>query len=288
MDLVRSRRTRHSHAVLALVRDDLLNSELHNEAYRYISIDDIRKGAEKWGYDVAEFWLGKNDLKPERLNEILLARGIEGILISPQSIGSFSANLDYSCFASVTFGYGLSTPQIDRASTNMMDGILTAMRVLEKRGYQRIGVAVTQWVNTRADHTYSGAVLHYQQGKAKSQRVPFFLLPHDELELNKKKFCEWVKRYKPDAIITFYKPVVGWLREQLGLRIPQDIGLVAHDWDPGMTEFAGIDHRREYVAAAAVDMLARQLQHNEHGIPEVARQILIPPRFVDGPSIREA
>jgi LacI family transcriptional regulator len=53
-----------------------------------------------------------------------------------------------------------------------------------------------------------------------------------------------------------------------------------------MTDFAGIHHRRAQVAAAAVDLVATQLMHNEHGVPEVPRQVLIPPLWVEGPSIR--
>jgi LacI family transcriptional regulator len=37
-----------------------------------------------------------------------------------------------------------------------------------------------------------------------------------------------------------------------------------------------------------VDLVATQLVQNERGVPEVTRQILISPRFVDGPSIRGA
>ncbi len=53
-----------------------------------------------------------------------------------------------------------------------------------------------------------------------------------------------------------------------------------------MTGFAGINHRREHVAAAAVDLVVAQLLQNEFGVPEAPRQILIPPVWVDGPSVR--
>ncbi|MBX7124022.1 MAG: hypothetical protein K1X42_18000 [Opitutaceae bacterium] len=72
----------------------------------------------------------------------------------------------------------------------------------------------------------------------------------------------------------------------VGLRIPDDVGLVVHDWTERMAGFAGIYHRRPHVAAAAVDMVVTQLMHNEHGIPEVPREILIPPAWIEGASIR--
>jgi LacI family transcriptional regulator len=53
-----------------------------------------------------------------------------------------------------------------------------------------------------------------------------------------------------------------------------------------MGAFAGIFQRRNHVAAAAVDLVATQLVHHERGVPEVPRQILIPPVWEEGPSVR--
>jgi LacI family transcriptional regulator len=53
-----------------------------------------------------------------------------------------------------------------------------------------------------------------------------------------------------------------------------------------MHGFAGIFQRRDHIAVAAVDLVATQLLHHERGVPEVPRQILIPPAWVEGPSIR--
>jgi LacI family transcriptional regulator len=52
-----------------------------------------------------------------------------------------------------------------------------------------------------------------------------------------------------------------------------------------MKAYAGIDHRRDQIAGAAVDLIATQLLHHEFGIPAVPRQILISPEWVDGASV---
>jgi LacI family transcriptional regulator len=251
-------------------------------------VEDVRARARRHGYEVEEFWLGRGGFRPGRVQQILEARGVEGVLVSVQSSRKFGAELDYSKFAAATFGYGLTEPALHRASTNMMHGILGAMQELEARGYRRIGVAISEWVNARADHTCSGAVLHYQQGVPARRRVPLLLFPHNALERDEAAFCRWVRRWRPDALISFHGVVPAWLNDVLKLRIPGDIGLVVHDWVDGMAGWAGIDHCRKHVAAAAVDLVASQLVQNERGVPEVTRQILISPRFVDGPSIRGA
>ncbi len=285
MTIVRSAKGRRIHAVIGVVRDDIPDDELHDRAYQYVSIADIRARADQHGYHAEEFFLGRDGVMPARLGGILRARGIEGIIVSPQSSRIIGTQLDYAPFAAATFGYGLPSPALHRASTNMTQGILHATEQLHRRGYRRIGIAITQWIDARADHTYSGALLHYQQTVAPRDRVPLLLLP-DQLAGGAKAFCTWMRRHRPDVVISFDSYVPDWLTGQLGLRIPADIGLVVHDWIERMTGLAGIHHRRAHVAAAAVDLVATQLMHNEHGVPDVPRQILIPPAWIEGASLR--
>ena len=73
--------------------------------------------------------------------------------------------------AAVTFGNAMSTPALHMCAGNMTLGIHTAAEQLHARGYRRIGLAVTQWVDARSDHTYSGAMLTYQQQTAPRDRA---------------------------------------------------------------------------------------------------------------------
>lgn len=285
MSLVRSRKPQRFRAVIAMVRETAARDELHDPAYQYVPLEDVRRRAERYGYQTEEFWLGRDGMTPARLSDVLHARGIEGILISPQSSRMLCSQLDYSRFAAATFGYGLREPSLHRSAGNMTLGIQTAAGELSARGYQRIGLAVTQWVDDRAQSAYSGAMLHFQQGLPPEQRVPVLLFPHNDLSRGANAFLTWMTKHKPDALITFDTHVPSWLK-RLQLRIPEDIGLVVHDWTSKMKSFAGIHQRRDHVAAAAVDLVAMQLAQNERGVPEVPRQILIPAGWVDGLSIR--
>ena len=285
MTVVRSRKTPRLRAVIAVVREDLPQDELHAPNYQYVALRHIRRRAEQHGYHAEEFWLGRDGLGPERLGAILQARGIEGLIVSPQSSRMLCAKLDYSPFASVTFGYGLQHPSLHRCAGNMTVGIQQAVAHLLARGYERIGLAITQWVDTRAQYAYSGAMLQVHQSMPRRRRVPLLLFPHNDLSRGAGAFRTWIKRHRPDALISFDTHVPDWLR-QMGLRIPEDIGLVVHDWAESMPGFAGIYQRRDHIAVAAVDLIATQLLHHERGVPDVPRQILIPPAWVEGPSIR--
>ena len=285
MSVVRSRKGSRLRAVIAVVREDSPQDELHAPNYQYVSIRDIRRRAEQHGYHAEEFWLGRDGLGPERLGDILHARGIEGLIVSPQSSRMLCAELNYSRFAAVTFGYGLTNPSLHRVAGNMTVGIQLAVAQLLARGYQRIGLAITQWVDARAQRAYSGAMLQVQQAMPRRHRVPILLFPHNEVSRGADVFRKWIKAERPDALISFDRYVPDWL-QQLGLSIPDDIGLVVHDWAESMRGLAGIFQRRDHIAVAAVDLVATQLLHHECGVPEVPRQILIPPAWIEGASIR--
>lgn len=287
MSLVRSRKTPRMRAVLAVIREDQPQDELHSSAYQYVPLADIRGRAEQHGYHVEEFWLGRNGLTPERLAGILRARGIEGIIVSPQSSQMLCAQMDYAPFAAATFGYGLRQPSLHRAAGNMTLGVHLATTQLGARGYERIGLAITRWIDERAEHAYTGAMLRFQQALPRSQRIPLLLFPTNDPAQGASAFEKWMNAHQPDALISFDTHVPTWLRN-LGFRMPRDIGLVVHDWTAHMSGFAGIYQRRDHVARAAVDLVATQLLHHEYGVPEVPRQILIPPVWVDGPSVRAA
>lgn len=285
MELVRGHRAKKVRATLALIRDESADRSPHETGCNYVRLDDVKARAAQYGYEVQEFFPARSGFSPKRLKRILETRGIRGVLVSVGAAESFGARFDYAGFAAATFGFGLTNPPLHRAGTNMTQGILAAVERLNARGYRRIGLAVSPWVDARSGHTYSGAWLHCQQAVPARRRVPLLLFPHVELEKNEARFGRWMQEHGPDVVISFHRAVPGWLA-RLGLRAPEDVGFVVHDWTPDMAGFAGINHRRDHVGAAAVDLVVTQLQHNEHGVPAVPRQILIPPEFVEGDGIR--
>ncbi len=284
MTQLQERRRTRDRETIAVIREAETGSDLPSPTYQYVPFAAIRDRAERYGFRVEEFWLGLGGMTPARMDQILDARGIRGVIASPQSASMPVRELDFSRLAAATFGYGLQSPSLHRSAGNMTLAMRLAIAALEGRGYRRIGLALSQWVEARAENAYTATVLHYQSGIPAKRRVPPFQFPGDDLPSGKERFLKWLNRHRPDALITFDQEVPGWLAET-GLKIPGDIALAVHDWTDRMPEFAGINHRREHVAAAAVDLVVAQLLQNECGIPEAPRQILIPPVWVDGPSV---
>ena len=285
MEAVRARKKLGLKATIAVIREHVPEDDLLSPSYQYVPVEDIRKRAQGYGYGVEEFWLGKNGLTPKKLDKVLHARGIEGVIVSPQSTQLPCSKLDFAPFASVTFGYAMREPALHMCAGNMTLGIQTAADQLTARGYRRIGVAVTRWIVNRSQFGYSGGLFHFQESLPPDERVPLLLLPHNDIGRNFEAFADWMQAHQPDVVISFDTHVPDWLK-RLGRCIPEEIGFVAHDWTSKMRGYAGINQRRDHLAAAAVDLVVTQLSQHEHGVPAVARQIMIPPQWMDGPSVR--
>lgn len=285
MQRVRSRKTVKFRSVIAVIREWVPDDGLLSPSYQYVPLEPIRERARGHGYEVEEFWLGRDGLTPKKLGKVLHARGIEAVIVSPQSNRLLCAEVDYTPFAAVTFGYAMREPALHMCAGNMTLGIQTAAEELSALGYRRIGVAVTQWIVNRSQFGYSGGFFHFQQSLPDADRIPMLLLPHNHIERGFAAFAKWMKENEPDVLISFDTHVPDWL-QKLGLRIPEDIGFVVHDWTPAMTGWAGIYQRRDHLAASAVDLIVTQLSQHERGVPTVPRQIMIPPLWVPGASVR--
>lgn len=285
MSMVRGRKRVRIRSVLGVIREFVPSDGLLSRSYQYVPLEFIKKRARGFGYDVDEFWLGRDGLSPERLQEVLQARGIEGVLVSPQSEQIPCSRIDYARFASATFGYVMREPALHMCAGNMFLGVQIAAGELMRRGYQRIGLAINRWIDDRSQNGYSGGLFHFQQRLPAEDRVPLLLLSDNKVGRGFAAFSTWMRSHRPDALISFDTFVPQWLK-RMGMEAPRDIGFVVHDWTPEMKGWAGIYQRRDHLAASAVDMVVAQLTQNEKGVPSVPRQIMIPPEWVDGPSVR--
>jgi LacI family transcriptional regulator len=193
------------------------------------------------------------------------------------------AEIDFTSFSAVSFGYAMTTPALHMAGGNVMGGMLLAFESLRALGYRRIGVALTRWVVGRSQSAFTGGLFSLHQNIMEKDRIPFLELPH-ELEQGEEVFCSWVRRHSPDVVISMDTHAPTWIKG-MGLCMPEDVAFVSYDWAPSMSGIAGIDQRRSQVAAAAVDLLAVQMSRFERGVPVVPRQVLIPSAWVDGDSV---
>ena len=90
--------------------------------------------ADKLGYVLKEFTMdGKVSLK--RLEEILIARGIKGIMLPPHPVDFNFEGFDWNKFSFIKFGYSITNPRGHIVSPHQSYNTFLAFEKIHERGY---------------------------------------------------------------------------------------------------------------------------------------------------------
>jgi LacI family transcriptional regulator len=243
--------------------------------------DGAKARAEALGYTLEEWWARKPGLTDQRFNQILFNRNIHGLLVAPLPAGGSTLSIDWPKFAVATIAFSLASPLIHRASNDQYHSILMAIEHLRARGYRRIGLAITDEQDIRVQRKWSAGYLVYQHNLKPAERVPHLLVNGPFA----RAFSEWFSSQKPDAVLTQEAHCPQYLRE-LGVRVPEDVGVAQLALTEGDTGFAGINQNGQLVGASAIDLVDAQLRRNERGIPAAAKTLLIQGRWIEGPTVK--
>lgn len=238
------------------------------------ALSDFRLSAEaradELGYGTEEFWLHEPGRTPRRLAQMLVARGIRGLLVGSTGRHGSVVEFPWAKFAAVTVGYSVETPALHRVVTHHYRNTRLALRRVAEAGYSKIGFAADREAEPAMENLHLAAFLAYQQDVAAKERVPPLLITREETEAVRR----WFETYKPEVVLTTSPEVAE-------LRVPWVKLLL---WDEG-DAVAGVRPGYERLGAAAVNLLAGQLQHDEFGVPEDAKIVQVEGRWCDGASL---
>jgi len=240
----------------------------------------VRSRAEARGYRIEEFWINEPGITLERWNQLLVARGIDAILIAPWIRGRGHLRLEWSRFHCVKIGHSLVYPAAHTVDNNQYQCMQLAMRRLRGKGYRRIGYAIQKMEDERLNHLYKAAYL-VEQGRCKpSEIIPPFIPP----TWSKNLFVAWFERYRPEVLICPDDDVYQWLKS-MNLGIPAEVGCVKLDCATGEPQ-SGIRQPHGEVGTAAVDLLISLIHSHERGLPPNPHLIQVTGQWVDGKTTR--
>jgi LacI family transcriptional regulator len=237
--------------------------------------------AAELGYRLDRMWLAEPGMTMKRLNQILLARGVRGLIIGGFSTAHGHLRLDWDEFATISQGYTLMRPMMHRTVNNYASSMDSLLHHLRRRGYQRIGLALNPAEATRVRGSWTGSFLNYQQTIDDRARVPHFSFDQED----RPAFQKWYRRHRPEVIVTVHRRVETFLKE-IGLRTPEDVGIATPAWQPNASHWSGIDCQNERSGAVAVDFLARQLLSQNFGLTSSPLTILSEGAYREGLTLR--
>jgi len=176
-----------------------------------------KERAESLGYKLEQFWLREPGVTSKRNSEILLARGITGLVLAPQPRPKMRVRLDWQNFSAVALGYTTADPHLNTVTNDQFHSMVDVVRQVRSRGYRQIGVIMLEEADKRINHQWSGGFLSQQQFWPQKNRLPILFAR----DWNPAPVKEWIEQYKPEVIISFH-PMLRVI-EKAGFRVPGDI-----------------------------------------------------------------
>jgi LacI family transcriptional regulator len=239
--------------------------------------------AAELGYRLELFWMGPHGLSYRRVNQILSARQIEGVIVLPFPEARDLSEIEWSRLSAVSMDYCVSRPTLHSVLPDHHLVFYDALLRLRERGYRRPGLFMLHHRDVRLKHRFSSTYLGFMQAFMDTPSIPPLGLDPPARE----PFLEWFRTHRPDVIVSHVPATVAWL-ESIGVRVPRDVGFVILNCTDRIAPCAGLDMRPTAMGAASVESVVAQIQRNERGPPAIPKSIMIGGAWTDGPTIRPA
>ena len=240
--------------------------------------------ARELGYSMELCWVGPKQVSLARLNVILRARNVHGVVVLPFAEPRDFSELNWSSLAAVVMDYCLGIPAHHTVLPDHHLSIFQAMESLARIGYRRPGLVLARDKDERLMHRWSAGFASYARKQTWEREIPVLLEPG----VTRMGFLQWFRRYRPDVVLGHVqKQIAQWLRDE-GCEIPRDVGFVQLNWTERTAPCAGLNLQPALLGAAALESVVAQLQRNERGLPAGPKSIALTARWVDGPTLRSA
>ena len=240
-----------------------------------------KAAAEARGHTLDIFVVGPGHLAPARLNTILNARGISGVLLSTFEIDIEQLNLDWAQFCAVKIECLHLTPNLDAISNDQLQVSRLAMQQLRKLGYRRIGLATAREDQTRLAESFGMGVLIEQASLPEAERVPPLFFSLADVPRLARLIPEWMRAHQVDVIISNWNELFDTFATA-GIRLPEDVAFACLDIPPSMPHVAGVVQNHHLVGRRAMEQLAIMTEAYQRGVPVAQSVTYIPGYWQNG------
>lgn len=231
--------------------------------------DGAAERAKTYGYRLSAFLLNVNGVTASRMNSILKARNIRGVLLCPQPRAGMAFDFAWDEFSAVTLGYTLTRPLLNTVASAHFLNTRHVVRELAARGYRRIGLAIDRFTDQRCgSNVYAGYLVETELQSTLAPVPGFF--DYEPQHMGTKPYARdlqrYIRKHRIDALVSSDFNVVGTLRQE-GIDVPGDVGVAGLSLPTRATPLTGIVEDSSRIGAIAMDQLVGMVQRGERGVP---------------------
>jgi DNA-binding LacI/PurR family transcriptional regulator len=245
------------------------------------TLEGARKRAAQLGFKLEEFSEISTKGDFQRLSRTLIARGIAGVLVGMSlNVKPLLDNFDWKRFAVVDAGGVLDNKYIFAVRHNHFQGMTLAFEKALEYGHRRIGFYTHEMMESRVRHRWTASYLFNQQKLKVRERIPSLVLRSDEKKSVNQQLTLWIEKHRPTVVIGMPgRSLVEW-------DAPEELDFVTLGYNADWSKISGVFQRQEAIGAVSVELLASKLYHNEKGLANYRREVVLDGEWVEGSSLR--
>jgi len=220
------------------------------------------KKAKDHGYSLNKFYVEDYAKNLSRLSKVLETRNVQGIILGPNLEGGSLEGIEWSIFAVVAIGYGLSAPKVHRVAEDHCSIMSQAFANCLSAGFRRVGLALSSEHNEMQLGHWLAIYLREQAKSLRaSERLPIHF-GRNGFEGSSAR--SWLKQNEPEVLL------VDDLEAWKGCGVPC-VDLMSASF---LSAFNGQEKQRD-VGRTAIDLLTTLVRSNARGLPSNRRTVLV-------------
>ncbi|WP_162029683.1 MULTISPECIES: LacI family DNA-binding transcriptional regulator [unclassified Lentimonas] len=282
---LRDTNLKDNHCTVAYI-DSVDSGGLVIDSYLHRLRAGMKARAADVGIALEQIDLRKEDYSAARLQQILVNRGISGVIVLPPAESFDELKSAWEPFPLVL---GVSRPtavQAHRVITDNFSAMSLAVKSVLARGFKR-PCLVTNVINEahQAYQNTAAFVRTLQVNEASSSAEMIFYLDHRAPSVEQDRiFCEGVVQGGYDVVIV---DVCGAGYSRIRQLLAQCASVATCDMNLNHTisSASGVDRNPERIGAIMVEQLYSAIQHNHKGMPSTPTTTAVCGEWFDGDSL---
>lgn len=276
---IRRAHTREHAERIAFVWMHTSRAEARRDPFLRLVYRGATERAHQMGFKLEQFFTSDAGMTDQRLEQILRARRIVGVVFSPVMTDESTLHLkwEWRHFAAAVIGNVTWTPELHHAGHHHFLAMRMALLELTRLGRRRPVALIEATSSERGKHAWEAAFLAHHPEPAAARWSLMQVLARDDAS----NVGAWVRKARPDALIVSTTDLLelrGVRAVARSLRLP----ILTLYWSERTARgIGGIDQCYDRVGGHAVDLVVAQLNTNETGAPDLPRIMLFPGRWVE-------
>ncbi|MBC2603850.1 LacI family DNA-binding transcriptional regulator [Puniceicoccus vermicola] len=241
----------------------------------------VKRRAEQLGFHVEALRINEEGMSQKRYSDILKARNTPGLIIAPAEDPEVSYDFDWDAMSSVTFGYSLRRPALNRVCLDYQAGIYKALKRLTGLGYRKFGLMLGKTTDDRIQHLWSSGFLTFHWEADLNCKSNIYIAETDSQDA----FVQWFESHPFEVVLSYAETShIEWARSVEARlnrkRACQFVHLDGDFMEESALFLGSLESCRRQMGEAAVELLVAQIKQNEHGVPDRQRSVVIQPELI--------